>query len=281
MNHLQPPTTTRRYDRRNFISAGAAAGVAAAFGAPVGGLLFVLEEISSFWSHHLAWMIFFCCMISTITTQLITNSFEAFRFTGQFGLFTDKSYAFYVDIAMMSQIYMFGPVVLLGILGGVAGAGFTVLNVRLMKFRARWIARIRWRRLAEVVAVAFFTATLAVCLPLAFPCLPVDCADNPGLAGCTARLASSGVAPAEMLTRFACPEGHYNAAASLLFTSSDKTIARLLKRETHYQFDYAAVLCLLIVYAPLACYTAGMAQASGASTLASNRLLSALFRVYV
>ena len=33
-------------DRRNFISAGAAAGVSSAFGAPVGGLLFSMEEVS-------------------------------------------------------------------------------------------------------------------------------------------------------------------------------------------------------------------------------------------
>ena len=31
-------------DRRNFISAGAAAGVSSAFGSPVGGLLFSMEE---------------------------------------------------------------------------------------------------------------------------------------------------------------------------------------------------------------------------------------------
>ena len=36
-------------DRRNFTTAGAAAGVAAAFGAPVGGLLFAMEEVCRCW----------------------------------------------------------------------------------------------------------------------------------------------------------------------------------------------------------------------------------------
>ena len=72
--------------RRNFISAGAAAGVAAAFNAPVGALLFCMEELSSFWNVKLAWQIFFCATIATVTTDVLKSCLAKFQFTGVIGM---------------------------------------------------------------------------------------------------------------------------------------------------------------------------------------------------
>lgn len=46
-------------DRYDLVACGAAAGVAAAFRSPVGGVLFALEEMTSWWKNQMLWLAFF------------------------------------------------------------------------------------------------------------------------------------------------------------------------------------------------------------------------------
>lgn len=88
--------------RRSFITAGAGAGIASVFRAPIGGLLFTLEEVSSFWDIRLAWQTFFCCLTATFTTDLLSSSLYGFVFRGHFGFFeAEKRILFWVRTAWM------------------------------------------------------------------------------------------------------------------------------------------------------------------------------------
>ncbi|XP_060132245.1 H(+)/Cl(-) exchange transporter 6 isoform X2 [Zootoca vivipara] len=128
-------------DKRDFVSAGAAAGVAAAFGAPIGGTLFSLEEGSSFWNQGLTWKVLFCSMSATFTLNFFRSgiqfgSWGSFQLPGllNFGEFkcpeSDKKCHLWTAVDL-------GFFILMGILGGLLGATFNCINKRLAKYRMR------------------------------------------------------------------------------------------------------------------------------------------------
>ena len=164
--------------QRDFISAGAASGIASAFGAPVGGLLFAMEEVSSFFTINLCTQIFFCAMCSTATTTFITSYVEAFvpRFLaegaesnvmlGQFN--AEASWILQVTKELPLNIFAFIPAIALGVVGGALGALFTFCNVKVARFR-RWIIAPRPAcRIAEPVVVVVIFLTLSMLLPYAY-----------------------------------------------------------------------------------------------------------------
>ncbi|KAI9927671.1 hypothetical protein ASPWEDRAFT_119658 [Aspergillus wentii DTO 134E9] len=130
--------------RREVLSASAASGVGVAFGAPIGGVLFSLEEVSYYFPPKTLFRTFFCCIAAALSLKFL-NPYG----TGKIVLF---------EVRYNSDWLMFemGLFILLGILGGATGALF----IKASGFWARSFRRIplikRWPML-EVILVALLT----------------------------------------------------------------------------------------------------------------------------
>lgn len=128
---------------REFLTATSAAGVAVAFGSPMGGVLFSIEDISTVFQLSTIWKSYFCSLIAVITLAAI-NPFR----TGQLVMFevTYNTNWHYFEIPFY---------IILGVFGGVYGIIVSKLNLRVVSFRKRYLSNMAVR---EVVILSSLTA---------------------------------------------------------------------------------------------------------------------------
>ncbi|OXA52085.1 H(+)/Cl(-) exchange transporter 7 [Folsomia candida] len=217
------------HEKRDFVSGGAAAGVAAAFGAPVGGVLFSLEEGASFWNQSLTWRIFFCSLISTFTLNVVLSTYHGrpgeLTYSGllNFGKFDNTSYDF-IEIPLF---------ILMGILGGLLGALFNHLNFKLTVFRIRNITK-RYVKVLEAVLVSAVTATVGMGMILyTNDCKPL------------------GDDPTKYPVQMYCGDGQYSAIGAIWFQTPEGS------------HKLTSILMFFAFYFFLSCWTYGLSVSSG------------------
>jgi chloride channel 3/4/5 len=136
---------------REILSACAAAGVAVAFGSPIGGVLFSLEEMSSYFPLKTMWRSYFCALVATA----VLSAMNPFR-TGQLVMFQvkyDRSWHFF-------EVVFY---ILIGIFGGLYGALVIKWNLRAQAFRKKYLANY-----AILEATILAAATAIICYPNVF-----------------------------------------------------------------------------------------------------------------
>lgn len=134
--------------KREVLSAAAASGISVAFGAPIGGVLFSLEQLSYYFPDKTMWQSFVCAMIAAVTLQAL-NPFH----TGKIVLFQVRNTAGWHGFEIL-------PFMLLGITGGLFGALFIKLNMLIVRLRRSDMYPLRNRPLIEVSIVAFVAALI-------------------------------------------------------------------------------------------------------------------------
>lgn len=107
--YLFPKYGRNEAKKREILSAAAAAGVSVAFGAPIGGVLFSLEEVSYYFPLKTLWRSFFCALVAAFVLQSINP----------FG--NEHSVLFYVEYNNPWIFFELIPFLLLGVIGGILG----------------------------------------------------------------------------------------------------------------------------------------------------------------
>ncbi|KAI0466820.1 voltage gated chloride channel [Xylaria cf. heliscus] len=136
---------------REILSACAAAGVAVAFGSPIGGVLFSLEEMSNHFPLKTLWRSYFCALVATS----VLAAMNPFR-TGQLVMFQvkyDRSWHLFETI----------PYIFIGIFGGLYGAFVIKWNLQAQTFRKKYLKN--WPILEATLLAA---GTAIICYPNAF-----------------------------------------------------------------------------------------------------------------
>uniref|UniRef100_A0A9J8CLZ1 Chloride channel protein n=1 Tax=Cyprinus carpio carpio TaxID=630221 RepID=A0A9J8CLZ1_CYPCA len=133
--------------RREVLSAAAAAGVSVAFGAPIGGVLFSLEEVSYYFPLKTLWRSFFAALVAAFTLRSINP----------FG--NNRLVLFYVEYHTPWYMAELVPFILLGVFGGLWGTLFIRCNIAWC--RRRKTTRLGKYPVLEVIVVTGITAVLA------------------------------------------------------------------------------------------------------------------------
>nr|KMM70802.1 LOW QUALITY PROTEIN: chloride channel protein 3 [Coccidioides posadasii RMSCC 3488] len=131
--------------KREVLSAAAAAGISVAFGSPIGGVLFSLEQLSYYFPDKTMWQSFVCAMVAAVTLHAL----DPFR--------TGKIVLYQVEHSQGFHRFEIFPFIFLGILGGLYGGLFIKLNMRVARWRKS--RRVSFPVL-EVLIVALITAVV-------------------------------------------------------------------------------------------------------------------------
>ncbi|KXJ22588.1 Chloride transport protein 6 [Exaiptasia diaphana] len=239
-------------DKRDFVSSGAAAGVAAAFGAPIGGVLFSLEEGSSFWNQALTWRTFFCSMSATFTLNFLLSGINnygwgTFNQPGliNFGVFQcNKAAGKRCDLWNIQDLLIF---IVMGFFGGLLGAWFNALNKDLTKHRILHVhTRSKVIRILEAILVALATTAIAFFCPVYLG---------------TCKTYASGAIKMNDTKSYFCTEGQYNDMATLFFNSQEGAVKQLFHLDGAFSLPSLAIFFICFYF--LACWTYGASVPSG------------------
>lgn len=247
--------------KRIVCGVGGACGMAMLFDSPIGGIVYMFEEISAAsWPLELTFRAFAgtsaCSLISRALLNLCGTSTKAF-----------VVYEWYVEPQpwFWSDLPWF--IVLAAFLGPFS-AYHTNACLGVGRIRQRLIGSRTYAKMADAIIYAALCALTVTMVSLLAKCYPAP---------------SEG---AGEFVRYNCEEGHYNPVASLLLTTSEGAVKRLFSRQNENEIHAPNEFYAFLAYSALNICLTGVPVPSGNFTGSmligglAGRIMGAFVRQY-
>ncbi|KAH1223120.1 Chloride channel protein CLC-d [Glycine max] len=255
-------------DRRDLVTCGCAAGVAAAFRAPVGGVLFALEEVTSWWRSQLMWRVFFTSAVVAVVVRAAMGWCKS----GKCGHFGSGGFIIWDISELRSKLLPFSlgqedysfaelfPMAIIGVIGGLLGSLFNQLTLYITTWRRNHLHKKGSRvKIIEACLVSILTSAISFGLPLLRKCSPcpdsdlasgIECPRPPGMYG-------------NYVNFFCSKDKEYNDLATIFFNTQDDAIRNLFSAKTINEYSSQSLLTFLVMFYALAVITFGTAVPAG------------------
>ncbi len=137
------PSWWPKISKRNMIMTGAAAGLAAAFNTPLGGIVFAVEELTKTHISYFKTALFTAVIIAGLTAQ---------------GLLGPYLYLGYPDVTNLSS-YIFFPLILVAIISGLLGSIMSKIILWILSWKRSF--KFEYHHVLYVLSVAIIVASIA------------------------------------------------------------------------------------------------------------------------
>uniref|UniRef100_A0A803LCB5 Chloride channel protein n=1 Tax=Chenopodium quinoa TaxID=63459 RepID=A0A803LCB5_CHEQI len=225
-------------DRRDLITCGSSSGVCAAFRSPVGGVLFALEEVATWWRSALLWRTFF----STAVVVVVLRTVIEYCSSGECGLFGRGGLIMFDVSNVIVHYHLMDiiPVTLIGLIGGVLGSLYNYALHKVLRLYNLINERGKLAKILLSLTVSVFTSVCMYGLPFLVSCTECDPSLSNFDCSTTGRTGN--------YKRFNCPKGYYNDLASLLFSTNDDAVRNIFSTNTPGEFRPITLVIYFVLY---------------------------------
>jgi H+/Cl- antiporter ClcA len=133
-------------NERGLILAGSAAGIAAAFNAPLAGIVFAIEEMSRSFEQRTNGLVLYAVIFAGLTSLGLVGNYTYFGVTS----------------ATVTNWQDWLMVIVCGVVGGLAGGAFGRLMLEITSLARRWIGGIPRRNLQYALACGVVVAIIGI-----------------------------------------------------------------------------------------------------------------------